>query len=1157
MDTHGYSEKCKVLKVSSEAYQLVRKSEHWKEDGRMRTVLALYWTLLCSEYDRVRRLKGSERMTNDTLVNKLQVVGSLVMRMLEDPLYQNIEPNLSALEGRLGIDWYRDLNDIIAGLLEPYNAGDPGVVDKLRVLILCYWSGLISDEECERVSSLDDPEWRSQLQALQNEDINLVLHGRWEEYVDRQADKHRAQLLFTEEFQSKLMEAAIDKGGSVEVEIVKVVTLGPPEAGKTQLKKALTKNVDETKESTPVSTEAEVVMDCFVEEGSNTAWKKLDGRELQTMLCATIENRKYDVSLPNAAQKDTSHWKGQIPLPIIEEKPDNAEHLLETGQMSLDEEVVYSSSSRLSVWGSEEYDEYTDFEITSDSEEGITSDSPVMSTFSMLKERVVRRFPLVFGDNHLNKVRLIHMIDSGGQPAFLDFHPLVATSRALYLLVYNSQEGLSALPALTYRKPTQFPTKDLPNPTQTNLQMIKRSLYTLHHCKERFLEKEKELKSCFSGITFTDNEILPVVIVGSRKSKTCDEDPSSVVETHCCQIPSWKHTQKKVVLVESLDPSCSGVKELREALSQAESKMKLQLPLYWVLCQLMFWSTDDPSLSVLTYHHLQEICMQEKLVSSGEEFLALLTSFHILGLFSCPDIDRMKLDQTDVGHLHQSPVFTKPDVLYQQVSKILEIPFHDLHAPGQKLSEIASLEDLQRSGILTRNSLHLLGVPDTLGSFPGFHTYLLQSLVKWGLAAQVSQDLGLAAQVSQDPLQLFIPSVLPTRSDAHCTLSESPIPQLALAILAEGSDAYYHLPQGLFPHFIVSLMNRHGGGYELRKSKGNAQPHCRDVVTLTKDTCQETEFPYAVCAVDNIDHISVHIIPVLEDESSPQWSPEDIASIIEDMKQSMEEAYSRLYQRSTQPQVILCCPCSLCPLAQQKKHLARVDCERLTLHCLSLECDRPYAKKCSGTMEAILKEMKRAQRKTEPVKLSSSPLKKKDVKTMTQRKREPHKLPTSASKKTDNKTSLKDKPLKKDANMVTKEAGGNRSPPSEEDDVQPSHPTSSKSPEHQHPVLSTPKDFMEHFHKEFLAKGVVKGKMIADKLADEKVIPKTMKKRLAKEDDDYKVASEIFNHMKGQGDYKSLKSLCEIMIQADGMHTMIKLGKKMLGCLEANKGNIK
>ena len=729
----------------------------------------------------------------------------------------------------------------------------------------------------------------------------------------------------------------------MEVEIVKIVTLGPPEAGKTQLKKALTNNFDISTESTPVSTEADVVMECFVEGESEVMWKKLDSKTLQAALCTTIEKTNY-----------SDHQNEFHATPRPTEKKETHPKVKGGGIWGM----VSKLQGILGIRQSPVEPNHGDAGVKGASRKATAhEDLKVTTTFSSLKKDVHKRFTQEVPEQHLNKVRLFHMIDSGGQPAFLDFHPLVATSRALYLLVYNSQEGLSALPALTYRKPTQFPTKDLPNPSQTNLQMIQRSLYTLHHCKKRFLEKEKELKSCFSGITFRDSEILPVVIVGSRKSHKCDEDPSSVVETHCCQIPSWKHTQKRVVLVESLDPSCSGVKELREALSQAESKMKLQLPLYWVLCQLMFWSTDDPSLSVLTYHHLQEICMQEKLVSSGEEFLALLTSFHMLGIFSCPDIDHIKLDQADVGLLHQSPVFTKPNVLYQQVSKILEIPFHDLHAPGQKLSEIASLEDLQRSGILTRDSFHLLGVPDTLGSFTGFHSYLLQSLVKWGLAAQVSQDLGLAAKVSQDPLQLFIPSVLPTRADTHCTLSESPIPQLALAIIGEESD-YYHLPQGLFPHFIVSLMNRHGGGYELRKSKGKAQPHCRDVITLTKNTCQETEFPYTICAVDNIDHISVHIIPVLEDESSPQWSSEDIAIIIEDMKQSMEEAYSRLYQRSTQPRVILCCPCSLCPLAQQKKHLARVDCKQLTLRCLSLECDREYGKKCSGTMEAILKEIK-------------------------------------------------------------------------------------------------------------------------------------------------------------------------------------------------------
>ena len=62
------------------------------------------------------------------------------MRILEDPLYQNIEPDLSVLKGRQMYDWYRDLNDIIADLLEPYNAGGPGVVDKLRGLYYVHYN---------------------------------------------------------------------------------------------------------------------------------------------------------------------------------------------------------------------------------------------------------------------------------------------------------------------------------------------------------------------------------------------------------------------------------------------------------------------------------------------------------------------------------------------------------------------------------------------------------------------------------------------------------------------------------------------------------------------------------------------------------------------------------------------------------------------------------------------------------------------------------------------------------------------------------------------------------------------------------------------------------------------------------------------------------
>ena len=542
----------------------------------------------------------------------------------------------------------------------------------------------------------------------------------------------------------------------MEVDIVKVVILGPPEAGKTQLKKALTGQFENSTESTPVSTEADVVMECFMEGESKFAWKQFDSSKLQSSLCATVAKNMFDTSHSqfHTAQKDTSKGKGQVPLPVAGEERLNTEPVQEPEQASVEGEVVHSKE-----------------DTTSPTPRKVNL--PTESEFSALTKRVVLRYPREFGDNYLKKVKLIHMIDSGGQPAFLDFHPLVATSRALYLVVYNSQEGLLACPTLTYRKPTEFPTKSLPNPSQTNLDMIKRSLHSLHHCKDKLLKMEDTMQDRLGeNVTIDPSDVLSIIVVGSRKAQQCQEDPSHLLKSHCCSIPIWDETQWNVVLVDSLNPSCSGVEELRKKISKTKSKFKIRFPLLWFHCQLMFWSTDDLSLSVLTYHHLQEICMKHKLVSSGEEFLALITTFHMLGLFVCSGIDCIREDSNDSDSLYNSPIFTKPDVLYQQITKILEIPFRDLESPKSNLAidQRKLFQSIQREGIISANSLHLLGVPDTLGSFTGFHLYLLQSLVKWGLAAKVSQD----------PLQLFIPSVLPTRSDVHCALSESPIPQLAL-----------------------------------------------------------------------------------------------------------------------------------------------------------------------------------------------------------------------------------------------------------------------------------------------------------------------------------------------------------------------------------------
>ena len=86
------------------------------------------------------------------------------MRILEDPLYQNIELDLSKLNDRLMYYWYWNLNDFIGDLLNPYNAGGPGVADKFPPFTRALKSGLYlshgrSNPDPIRIESGSNPDW--------------------------------------------------------------------------------------------------------------------------------------------------------------------------------------------------------------------------------------------------------------------------------------------------------------------------------------------------------------------------------------------------------------------------------------------------------------------------------------------------------------------------------------------------------------------------------------------------------------------------------------------------------------------------------------------------------------------------------------------------------------------------------------------------------------------------------------------------------------------------------------------------------------------------------------------------------------------------------------------------------------------------------------
>ena len=230
----------------------------------------------------------------------------------------------------------------------------------------------------------------------------------------------------------KSLKAALDEG-SVEVELVKCVTLGPPEAGKTQLKRALIGKFDLSSESTPMSTGAEVAVQCYVH--GKTVWEPLTRERLRKSLHTTVnmlEPKESDSpNQSNVAEKDSFSVKNEVPE--------------EQGVL----QKVQPVSTRMHE------------RPTSTSKPRVDCNKVLLQKqFAALKASVEKGLKETdpAGVKALDKIRIVHLIDSGGQPAFFDIHPVIATSRAVYLLVYNMEEGLDHKPANTYRK-KDFPTK--------------------------------------------------------------------------------------------------------------------------------------------------------------------------------------------------------------------------------------------------------------------------------------------------------------------------------------------------------------------------------------------------------------------------------------------------------------------------------------------------------------------------------------------------------------------------------------------------------------------------------------------------------------------------------------------------------------------------
>ena len=117
---------------------------------------------------------------------------------------------------------------------------------------------------------------------------------------------------------------AIEKG-AVDVKIMKCVTMGPPEAGKTQLKRALLGDFTEADTSTPASTQATPAVEILV--AGEKRWEYLDFKRLQAAVQKAASTRKF--SERSTWEDPPFHPQPESNQECISKEPSDEEYFLE------------------------------------------------------------------------------------------------------------------------------------------------------------------------------------------------------------------------------------------------------------------------------------------------------------------------------------------------------------------------------------------------------------------------------------------------------------------------------------------------------------------------------------------------------------------------------------------------------------------------------------------------------------------------------------------------------------------------------------------------------------------------------------------------------------------------------------------------------------
>ena len=580
-------------------------------------------------------------------------------------------------------------------------------------------------------------------------------------------------LLVFLEWQSAYQES-LGKHGSVSVEVIRTIFIGPTESGKSTLKHLLVHNTPkEVKTSTAVMATPEVVTkrpmsevtkqtdehflsEQYVVGESTSAWQLVDSDVMKKALHACIAHQAY---------KKKDRYPAEV-------------NVKRTRQHEVEEQRDGSSNPE---------------RVTTEQDQ---SDVALLDKHfdQLLEEIKVKGKHLESKEGERGKgieltdASFIHLLDTGGQPSFQDVLPLLLDVPCTYVQVFNAALSLDERVPISYRSNdhTTHPIEG----TESCRDMMLRSFSSMQTMAHK---RSKQLASFLQE--GSPEPQLRIFVVGTHKDQLKEDkldeatrDITAFLERleekpYYDSIELDSSAKQPFFLVNAMadEDDRASVDQLRMDLSKKGSLLKLDVPVMWFIFQEITRHCTQKKFFRL--QDLEAFCRKHKFIdgeNAASQFRALLQLFSLLGFYSffnlegVPDKDNFVC--TDTG------------VFLKEVSKLLAVQFTD--TTNSRL-----MKKFKKCGVLANT--------------PQLFTFLNTNPDidrKWFLEAL--RHLGIAARLHcEDQQEYFIPAALPHKSAVlHPQCSVEPL--CFTYEMKEGSSLFYDMPRGVFCRLAVELIEK-------------------------------------------------------------------------------------------------------------------------------------------------------------------------------------------------------------------------------------------------------------------------------------------------------------------------------------------------------------